>query len=249
MLSKTIVKYIQSLAHKKFRDEHNVFIAEGPKVITELLQSGKFEGQMVCGVKTWLVENSAAIKNIPLKDRIEINEAELERISLLQTPNKVLAVFYKKENKLSDLKNRFSLMLDDIQDPGNMGTTIRTADWFGVPNIICSNDCVDCYNPKVVQATMGSLSRINIIYTDLEKFMGDNNDINVYAATLSGKHVSSIKTKEGIILIGNESKGVSEKLLKLSTGEITIPKQGSAESLNAAVACGIILSHLTTISM
>ena len=107
MLSKTIVKYIQSLAHKKLRDEYNVFIAEGPKVITELLQSGKFKCEGICGLKTWLEENADVIKTVPLKDRVEINETELERISLLQTPNKILAVFYKKENKLSDLKNNF----------------------------------------------------------------------------------------------------------------------------------------------
>jgi TrmH family RNA methyltransferase len=136
-------------------------------------------------------------------------------------------------------------MLDDIQDPGNMGTIIRTADWFGVKNIICSNECVDFYNPKVVQASMGSLSRVNVIFRELAKFIVENKDVPVYAATLSGKNLSVFKNlKNGIILLGNESKGVNESLLKLATDQITIPKYGAAESLNAAVACGIILSHI-----
>ena len=185
MLSKTIVKYIQSLGHKKLRDEQGVFIAEGPRVVTELLLSNKFGCKIICGLQTWMDDNAALLKNIPAEDKIEINEVELERISLLQTPNKVVAVFYKKEEKLTDLKNSFSLMLDEIQDPGNMGTIIRTADWFGVKNIICSNECVDRYNPKVVQASMGSLSRVNIIYTNLAQFIKTNKEINIYAATFS----------------------------------------------------------------
>jgi TrmH family RNA methyltransferase len=245
MLSKTIVKYIQSLAHKKLRDEHGVFIAEGPKVVAELLHSNKFPCKIICGLQSWMDDNAVLLRNISAEDKIEINESELERISLLQTPNKVMAVFYKKENELTDLKNNFSLMLDEIQDPGNMGTIIRTADWFGIKNIICSNECADCYNPKVVQASMGSLGRVNIIYTQLEEFIHENKGISIYAATLTGKHLSSFnKLKEGIILIGNESKGVKENLLRLAVEQITIPKYGEAESLNAGVAAGIILSHI-----
>ena len=245
MLSKTIVKYIQSLAHKKLRDEHGVFIAEGPKVVAELLHSNKFPCKIICGLQSWMDDNAVLLRNISAEDKIEINESELERISLLQTPNKVVAVFYKKENELTDLKNNFSLMLDEIQDPGNMGTIIRTADWFGIKNIICSNECADCYNPKVVQASMGSLSRVNIIYTELEEFIHENKGISIYAATLTGKYLSSFtKLKEGIILIGNESKGVKENLLRLAAEQITIPKYGEAESLNAGVAAGIILSHI-----
>ena len=245
MLSKTIVKYIQSLAHKKLRDEHGVFIAEGPKVVAELLHSNKFPCKIICGLQSWMDDNAVLLRNISAEDKIEINESELERISLLQTPNKVMAVFYKKENELTDLKNNFSLMLDEIQDPGNMGTIIRTADWFGIKNIICSNECADCYNPKVVQASMGSLGRVNIIYTQLEEFIHENKGISIYTATLTGKHLSSFnKLKEGIILIGNESKGVKENLLRLTAEQITIPKYGEAESLNAGVAAGIILSHI-----
>ena len=249
MLSKTIVKYIQSLAHKKLRDEEGVFIAEGPKVVAELLQSNKFACKTICGTQNWMEENASLLTHIPAENKIEITGSELERVSQLQTPNNVLAVFYKKQEKLAELKNNISLMIDEIQDPGNMGTIIRTADWFGVKNIICSRESADCYNPKVVQATMGSLARVNIIYTELEAFINNNKAISIYAASLHGKHLSSFnKLKEGIILIGNESKGIKENLLKFSTEQITIPRHGEAESLNAAVACGIILSHLIPVS-
>ncbi len=244
MLSKTIIKYIQSLAHKKFRDEYGEFIAEGPKVVAELLQSNKFTCIYIFGLQSWMNENVELIKDNSAKEKKEITEAELEKISLLQTPNKVVAVFSKKPAEEVDYESNFSLMLDEIQDPGNMGTIIRTADWFGVKNIICSLDCSDCYNPKVVQASMGSISRINIFYTDLINFLKQK-DIYVYAATLGGKNVYEFeKIKKGILLIGNESKGINQNLLSMATVEIAIPKIGKAESLNAAVACGIILGHL-----
>jgi TrmH family RNA methyltransferase len=244
MLNKTIVKYIQRLAHKKFREEHGVFIAEGPKVVDELLQSGNLKCKSIYATVEWFNERARLLPKISAGDIIGINDIELETISQLQTPNKVLAVFYKKEEEPVNLQNNISLMLDEIQDPGNLGTIIRTADWFGVKDIICSSECADCYNPKVVQATMGSLSRVNIMYADLEKFIKTNPEIKIYAATLSGKDVSSLRIKEGIVLIGNESKGVSAALLKYTAGLITIPKLGEAESLNAAVATGIILSHI-----
>lgn len=136
-------------------------------------------------------------------------------------------------------------MLDDLQDPGNMGTMIRIADWFAIEDIICSENSVDCYNPKVVQASMGSLARVNVFYTDLLPFIKKNEKINLYATSLSGTSIFNLSTiKEGIILIGNESKGVHEDLLSLSSHQITIPRYGHAESLNAAVAAGIILSHI-----
>ena len=245
MLSKTIVKYIQSLVHKKVRDEDSVFVAEGPKVVEELLASGKFKCNMICALQGWFDEYAFFLKNISQEDCLVISEFELQKISFLQTPNKVLAVFYKKEQPDISIKNNISLMLDGIQDPGNMGTLIRTADWFGLKNIICSAECADCYNPKVVQASMGSLSRVNIIYTNLQDFINQNDGINIYAATLSGKNIFEFKKiKEGMILIGNESKGVSKNILQLVTDQITVPKAGEAESLNAAVAAGIILSQI-----
>lgn len=244
MLSKTIVKYIQSLAHKKFRDEYNVFIAEGPKVVTELLVSQKYNVKMVCGTAEWMAANISVLKTLQPEDKLEIQESELEKISLLTAPNKVVAVFFKNDKSPPSLENNISLMLDDIQDPGNMGTIIRIADWFGIKNIICSTGCVDSYNPKVVQATMGSIARINIVYTELLDFIIKNKDTNIYAASLVGKNVSTMKIKEGIIVIGNEGRGINENLLQYANENIAIPKRGEAESLNAAVACGIILSHV-----
>ncbi len=245
MLSKTMVKYIQSLGHKKLRDEGGIFIAEGHKVVAELFASGKFKCKLLCAVSEWMNDNKILLTGLSAENKIEISETELQKISLLTTPNSVLAIFYKKVKESVDLKNNLSLMLDGIQDPGNMGSIIRNADWFGVKNIICSNNCVDSYNPKVVQSTMGSLARVNIVYTDLKIFLDKNKEIKTYAATLDGEIIFSFKKiKEGIILIGNESKGVSGELLNLCSNKITIPKHGEAESLNAAVACGIILSHI-----
>lgn len=245
MLTKKIVKYIQSLSHKKFRDEEGAFIAEGPKVVSEFLLSGKFNCNMICAQKDWLSENVSLLNNISSENIFEIDENWLQRISHLKTANKVLAVFDKKDAAAEPvLDNKISLMLDDIQDPGNMGTIIRNADWFGIETIICSENCVDCYNPKVVQSTMGSLSKVNITYTDLVSFIKKNNKIPVFAAALAGTSIFDIgKIKEGFILIGNESKGIHEDLLKIAKQKITIPRYGNAESLNAAVASGIILSH------
>ncbi len=245
MLSKKVAKYIQSLSHKKLRDEQAAFIAEGPKVVSEFLSQGVFSCKLICANSEWLAP-AKDIAHISTEDIYEIDEDSLKKISLLKTPNAVVAVFQKRELiHLPALYNKITLLLDDINDPGNLGTIIRIADWFGIENIICSEHCVDCYNPKVVQSTMGSLGRVNIFYQELSSFISANKDINTYAAALSGKPLSGFKNlHEGFILIGNESKGVDEKLLAISADQITIPKYGEAESLNAAVATGIILSHI-----
>jgi TrmH family RNA methyltransferase len=245
MLSKKIVKYIQSLSHKKFRDEEGVFIAEGPKIVYEFLSSHMLKCRIICADQSWLSKNEFLLKNVNPENVYETDDHWLQSISLLKTPNKVVAVFEKKDfSHLPDLYNKISLMLDDLQDPGNLGTLIRIADWFAIENIICSENSVDCYNPKVVQSTMGSLSRVNVFYTDLFSFI-QKNKIPVFATTLNGTSIYQLpKVKEGIILIGNESKGVGEDLLKIIYHQITIPKSGHAESLNAAVAGGIILSKI-----
>lgn len=245
MLSKKIVKYIQSLSHKKLRDEEGAFIAEGPKVVAEFLVSQNFICKIACAEKEWLFANKDSL-DIPQSDIYEIDENSLKKVSLLKTPNRVIAVFRKKKsNTQPQLDNKITLVLDGIRDPGNMGTIIRIADWFAIENIICSEDSVDCYNPKVVQSTMGSLARVNILYTDLKSFFSSHKNISIYAATLSGKNVSEFnKISKGFILIGNESEGISEELLAVSKNQITIPRYGNAESLNAAVATGIILSHM-----
>ncbi|MEO6453548.1 MAG: RNA methyltransferase [Ginsengibacter sp.] len=245
MLSKSILKYIQSLHQKKFRDEHSVFIAEGPKVITELLSSGRFICKMICALDDFINENEELLLPVEQKNKLAITEIELEKISLLHTPNKVVGIFYKKQADEFVLQQKLNLMLDDIQDPGNMGTIIRIADWFNIKNIICSENCVEMYNPKVVQASMGSIARVNVFYKKLEEFIIENKEIDVYAASLNGKSLYSLNNiTTGLILIGNESKGINREVLNLVTDQIIIPRYGGAESLNAAVATGIILSHL-----
>ena len=166
------------------------------------------------------------------------------KLATYATANKVVAVFQKREslNKI-EIKNRFTIVLDDLQDPGNFGTIIRTADWFGVENIICSENTVDMYNSKVVQSTMASLGRVNVVYTDIFNWLSEQEKVNIYAATLHGKFINEInKPTEGILVIGNESKGIKDSILQLAGEKITIPKKGHAESLNAAVATGIILA-------
>lgn len=246
MLSKKIVKYIQSLSHKKFRDEENAFIAEGPKVVAEFLSGGDLNCKILCAYGDWLAANKNLLNNILPGNIYEIDEMSLQKISFLKTPNRVVAVFGKKlTKKLPRLENKLSLMLDDIKDPGNLGTIIRIADWFGIENIICSENCVDCYNPKVVQSTMGSLVRVDVWYTSLLSFIDEHKNISVYAAALSGISLNDCKKiTAGIILIGNESTGIKEELLNKATQKITIPKYGHAESLNAAVATGIILAQV-----
>jgi TrmH family RNA methyltransferase len=246
MLTKKFVKYIQSLSHKKFRDEENAFIAEGPKVVSELLASEKFKSISICAEKEWLLEHQALLYKTPSENVFEIDEHWLQRISLLKTPNKVLAVFNKMDIPAeADFQHKITLMLDDIQDPGNLGTLIRIADWFNIENIICSENSVDSYNSKVVQSTMGSLARVHVYYTDLAGFIEKNNKISLFAAALAGASLYEIgKINEGFILIGNESKGIHEDILKLASQKITIPRYGHAESLNAAVACGIILAEI-----
>jgi TrmH family RNA methyltransferase len=245
MLSKTYTKYIQSLHHKKFRDANNEFIAEGSKVVMELLQSNAFSCQQVLGLRQWLNENETNIRKHYAGPLQVIDNFELEKISALSTPHKVLAVFKKSKKGTPKTKGKISLALDTIQDPGNLGTIIRIADWFGIKLVVCSENCADLYNPKVVQSTMGSLGRVEIDYTNLTDWLQKNKNIATYAAALNGKNVRELKgLKEGIIVIGNESKGISDDIMQLCTGKITIPKTGEAESLNAAVATGIILSHL-----
>ena len=245
MLTKNIAKYIQSLSHKKFRDEAGVFIAEGPKVVSEFLQSAKFKPLHVCALEEWLAQNEGLLNRIPTANIHPVDDHWLSRISQLKTPNKVLGIF-EQNNKPAPLPgNKLSIMLDDLQDPGNMGTIIRIADWFAIENIICSTNSVDQYNPKVVQSTMGSLCRVNVHYTDLLSFIQAHRNLPVYAAALDGQSVFETgKTAAGIVLIGNESKGLRQALLELAHHKITIPRFGHAESLNAAVATGIILSHL-----
>jgi TrmH family RNA methyltransferase len=241
MVVKSKVKYIASLSHKKQRDAEGVFIAEGPKIINELLSEPLFELVELFAVKEWIEKNNTAISAVIN----EVDENLLARLSSLATPNQVLGVFKTPEAGNYNADGCISIMLDNIQDPGNMGTIIRCADWFGIDQLMCSNECVDAFNPKTIQATMGSIARVKVFYDDLEQVLKQFHTIPVFAATLSGKNLKETQAvSEGIILIGNESKGINDRLLSLNVNKIKIEGKGKAESLNAAVATGIILSHL-----
>ncbi len=239
MLSKNEAKYIQSLCHKKERQIEKLFIAEGPKIIEELIKSN-FVIKKVFVLSNWQTPDFAG--NVEV---VEVSETELLKISNLQTPNQVVALVQQKlQNAPPVIKNQFSILLDGIQDPGNLGTIIRIADWFGISQIICNMDTVELYNPKVIQSTMGSFVRVNVWYADTVAFL-KSVGVPVLGAVLKGKSIYEIeKPKEGILVIGNESKGISEVVMKCISCPVTIPRIGGAESLNAAVATGIILSHL-----
>lgn len=241
MLSKSQIKYIQSLGHKKFRDETGLFIAEGPKTVLELISEMPQNIVTVYAVEKWINENIKLKGNL---DFVKIDEAELERISQLPAPNQVVVIVKKFNITSFDTKGQLTIALDTIQDPGNLGTIIRIADWFGIRQIVASHESADIYNSKVVQATMGSIARVSVMYTDLKEWLIKQN-VRIMAAALDGKNINEIgKITEGVLVIGNESKGIGTDIMKLATEKITIPKAGKAESLNAAVATGIILSRI-----
>ncbi|QEC68957.1 RNA methyltransferase [Panacibacter ginsenosidivorans] len=237
MISKNEIKYIQSLYHKKVRDEAELFIAEGIKLVDELLNS-PFVIRKIYATKEW-----AGTAAFPAT--IITEQHELDKISNLSTPNQVLAIVEQKKLTHQPIeKNKITLVLDGIQDPGNLGTIIRTADWFGITQIIANTDTADVYNSKVVQSTMGSIIRVNVWYKDIEQWLSTAS-VPVFGALLNGQSIyKTTKIKEGILVIGNESKGIRSNILPFIKHAITIPGSGHAESLNAAVATGIILSHL-----
>jgi len=242
MLSKNEVKYIQSLGHKKHRREAGVFVAEAPKIVAELLSIAPQHFQKVYALESWAEQNVSLTKDIAVE---VITEAELDKISGLKTSNEVVAILKQFDSHRPN-KFSFALYLDAIQDPGNFGTIIRIADWFGVKEVICTEGCADLYNPKVVQSTMASIARVNVFYDESGTWLKDQT-CSILAATLNGTSLHQIKpASQQILIIGNESKGISEEVLQYATQQITIPKKGEAESLNAAVATGILLSHLVS---
>lgn len=237
MLSKNVLKYIQSLSLKKYRDEAGLFIAEGPKMVKELLQIVPEDVQQVYATEE-VSKEIAYFNGITI-----ISDQELEKLSGLKTPNGMLAIVQQFTGVEPDALS-WTIYLDTIQDPGNLGTIIRIADWFGIKHIVCSKGCADLYNPKVVQATMASIARVNVFYDKEDSWLIDK-QAPIYAAALDGKNLHEVsKTGKGILVVGNESKGIRKEFMELATSRITIPKRGEVESLNAAVATGIILSHL-----
>jgi TrmH family RNA methyltransferase len=240
MLVKSKVKYIQSLSQKQFRDTENAFVAEGPKLVEELIQAGNVKIKEIFAIDSWLnLHQSKA-------EVAEISETMLERISFQKTPNQVLAVCTKPVfNSPLSVSGKLILLLDGIQDPGNLGTIIRTADWFGVQQVVCSENCADVFSPKVVQATMGSIARVQVLYASLSSIIDQFSDKPLLAAALEGQEISKMDgIQEGMLMIGNESKGITPALLQRATKKIKIPGNGDAESLNAAVATGILLAFL-----
>lgn len=244
MLSKAQIKYIQSLQHKKYRQKFGQFIAEGDKIVQELLQGGSTV-KAIYATRDWLLDHRSLAESAPDVEILEADPAVLKQLSSLSTPNQALALLNIPPAPEPLLPGNISIALETIQDPGNLGTIIRIADWFGIRQIICSPDCVDVYNAKTIQASMGSFMRVPVIERDLASLLKQYPEVPAYAATLHGDNITKTKTiREGIILIGNESRGLSEGLLRLCQHHITIPRIGQAESLNAAVATGIICGRL-----
>jgi TrmH family RNA methyltransferase len=238
MINNSELKYIQSFAHKKHWAEESAFIVEGPKMVQELLNS-QWTIKKIYATADWI--QVQGVLPIPV---VEIDQLMLERMSLMPSPHQVIALVEKASFlKQIPFEDTFTLLLDGIQDPGNLGTIIRTADWFGIKQILVSEDTAGFYNPKVLQSTMGSCFRVRIESVNLEHVLSKNK-LEVYGAVLDGASMFESKiARTGFLMIGNESKGVSKDLIKYITHPIRIPKYGQAESLNAAVATGVLLAH------
>ncbi|MCM4154818.1 RNA methyltransferase [Gramella sp. AN32] len=235
MLSKNQIKLIKSLSQKKYRKKHGLFVVEGKKGIMEFLNSG-FELENLFAKANIFSDNMATI----------ISENDLGKISNLVSPNEALAIFKIPKESNFDKSSGLILALDGIRDPGNLGTIIRLCDWFGIETLVCSEDTVDCYNPKVVQASMGSLARIKVSYLDLAEFLQQSKMLK-YGAFLEGDNVYRKDLMDNAILImGNEANGISEKIEELVSEKINIPQFGknqNTESLNVATATSILLSE------
>jgi TrmH family RNA methyltransferase len=245
MLSKSEIKYIQSLAHKKFRDQEGCFVVEGEKMVDELLTAFPVQVVRMYATRKWIAEQNRSLP--PELTVFEVEDFEMAKISFLSSSSPVLALVRTKIRTVADIDLKASMvLLDHIQDPGNLGTIIRSCDWFGIRQLVCSPHTVDAFNPKVVQSAMGSLLRLNIIYTDLRELMEKGLIMPVYAAVLQGRSVFEVHAKKPFaLMVGNESRGVSPALQALASETVMIPRIGDAESLNAAVATSVLLSALT----
>ncbi|MGG5576883.1 TrmH family RNA methyltransferase [Myroides sp. C15-4] len=237
MVTKNQIKRIKSLHQKKYRKEYQLFIAEGVKVIEELLQS------------SFVLEHLYVTQDmgfeVPENQITEVSQEDLKKMSALTTTPNCLAVFHCLASKTVDFSD-WVVALDDIRDPGNLGTIIRLCDWFGIRHLVCSSETVDVYNPKVIQATMGSVSRVNIVYTDLAALLSTT-AVPVYGTFLGGENIYEMNAVQpGVIVMGNEANGISAVLEQMVTRRITIPRFGDlqqTESLNVAMATSIVLSE------
>ena len=244
MLSKNKIKFINSLKLKKNRDKESLFIAEGSKIVSEILSSD-LNIPLISATSDWISKNEIN----PSIEVLECSISELKKITTLTTASEVIAVVRipKNEYSIDKIQSKLSLALDDIQDPGNLGTIIRLADWFGIENIFCSKNTADIYNPKVIQATMGSFLRVKTHYVDLPEFLKQQLIIPVYGTFMEGENIyNQDLSSTGIIVMGNEGNGISLSIEELITHKIAIPpanKKVHPESLNVGTATGIILSE------
>jgi RNA methyltransferase, TrmH family len=252
MLSRNQIKYISALKLKKQRESHRQFIAEGSKLVLDLIDSD-YTVTEIFATREWIDLNAVSFHSVKIIST-EVTEDELSRITALTTPSPVLAIVSIPEEKTdpASFTDKLILILDEIRDPGNLGTIIRIADWFGINAVICSETTVDLFNPKVVQATMGSIARVPVHYTDLVVFLSAlPSSFKIYGSFLEGENIYKKKLySTGVIIIGNESKGISGSVAQFITDKLHIPsfplgKNGSsqAESLNASVATAILCSE------
>ncbi|MGY3055199.1 TrmH family RNA methyltransferase [Pedobacter sp. UYEF25] len=244
MLSKSQISFVKSLHQKKYRKENGLFLVEGQKSVQSFINSS-YQIETIYH----LAEKTAFISQLPANINLfALNNVELGKISALQNPQDVLALVKIPETvspSYSQFKQKFTLVLDGLQDPGNLGTIIRTADWFGIKNIVCSIDTVEAYNPKTVQATMGSLASTNIYYTDLADFLTDTG-IPIFGALLEGRSIyKTAFGAEGFIVLGNEGNGISREIIKKIANKVTIPRVGKAESLNVAISAAIFCAEIS----
>ena len=244
MLSKNKIKYIHSLELKKNRKEEQAFVAEGHKLVGDLL--GHFPCRLLVATRAWLDRNP----DVEAMEIIEVNQEELTRASLLKTPQEVLVVFEQPEYSIQPevVERSLCLALDDVQDPGNLGTIIRLADWFGIEHIFCSLGTVDVYNPKTVQATMGALARVKLHYVDLPSIIASMPSVPIYGTFLDGNNIyAETLSANGLIIMGNEGKGVSPEVAKLVNKRLYVPNYPServtSESLNVAVATAVVCAE------
>ncbi len=245
MISKNKVKLIKNLSQKKFRDETNLFVAEGTKLVLDLASS--FQCSLLVATTDWLDEN----KKTKANEVIEVDAAGLKKISNQQSPQGVLAVFCKQTYTWDDdkLKNQLSLTLDDVQDPGNLGTIIRIADWFGISDIFCSEHSADTYNPKTVQASMGALARVKVHSVNLVEFLGNYKDkMSIYGTFMDGENIySKTLTQNGMIVMGNEGNGISSLVETQINERLLIPNypegQATSESLNVGIATALVCAE------
>lgn len=245
MISKSQIKYIKSLRSKKERLLENCFIAEGIKTVTEIMSEQPDIVKYLFCTDDFYKANEKLIGS-KKTNATPINSKELSLISQLTTPNEVLAVCNNlpSNNIQTNLNETFSFYLDDIRDPGNLGTIIRTCSWFGIKDLFCSEETVELYNPKCIQACMGAFLRVNVHYLDLKKLIANEKIEHVFATELNGKNIYTESLKSGLIIIGNEANGVKKETFQLANQSLTIPSAaGNTESLNAAIATSIIASE------